>query len=99
MIRLKTTETMLENIKADIYRLIEAYEKEKAANAALSAALEESRAEVGTCREQIAELNRQIDNLKLQSAFTGTPSDNAEARKKVDRLIKEIDKCISLMQE
>ena len=39
---------MLDTIKADIERLIAAYEREKGRNASLSAALEESRREAAT---------------------------------------------------
>ena len=48
--------------------------------------------------KKITELERTIDNLKLADAFKAGNADNTEARKKIDRLIKEIDKCITLME-
>ena len=51
-----------------------------------------------TYRKQITELERTIDNLKLADAFKSGNADNTEARKKIDKLIKEIDKCITLME-
>lgn len=89
---------MLENIKADVERLIAAYEKEKAANAALAAELEQSRQQVGSCMKQIEELNKEIDRLKLQTAFTGSSADRDAAKRKIDRMIREIDRCISLIE-
>ena len=50
------------------------------------------------CRVHIIELERTIDNLKLADAFKSGNADNTEARKKIDKLIKEIDKCITLME-
>ena len=47
-------------------------------------------------KKQIIELERQIDNQRLAGAFLS--DDNAESKKRIDRLIKEIDKCISLME-
>ena len=49
-------------------------------------------------KKQITELERTIDNLKLADAFKSGNADNTEARKKIDKLIKEIDKCITLME-
>lgn len=89
---------MLEDIRSDIQRLMSAYETQRAENLALRDELSRSKEKVEAYGKQIEELNRQIDTLRLQSAFTGTPSDNEAARKKVDRLIKEIDRCISMME-
>lgn len=88
---------MLDAIKQDIKRLIAAYESEKLERMRLQIELEQSRNDNETCRKQIIELERQIDNLKLTEAFKASGS-NPEARKKIDSLIKEIDKCISLME-
>ena len=59
--------------------------------------LEQARLQNETYKEQISELKRQIDNQKLAGAFL-SKGDNAESKKKIDRLIKEIDRCISLME-
>ena len=77
---------MLETVKQGIQQLIAAYEKEKMERQRLQTALEQSQAKEETYRKQIIELERQIDNLKLTEAF------------KVDSLLKEIDRCISLME-
>ena len=78
---------MLDVLKQRISQLVAAYEKEKAERIRLSNELEHARQENDTYKEQIIELKRQIDN-----------GDNADSKKKIDRLIKEIDKCISLME-
>ena len=88
---------MLENIKNNIERLIAAYESVKYENGTLKDELEQSRTQIEDCRKQIIELERQIDNLKLTSAFLGDSGSNTEAKSKVEMMIKEIDKCISLM--
>lgn len=88
---------MLSSIKTDISRLLSMYETEKKRADSLALELEESRRAVLNCKEQITELNLEIDNLKLQSAFA--PGGNsAEARETLDKLIKEIDRCIKLLE-
>ena len=89
---------MLDNIKQKIGQLIAAYEKERMERIRLQAALEQAEKQNETYKTQITELERQIDNLKLTQAFVAGDTDNEQARKKIDRLMKEIDKCIKLME-
>ena len=89
---------MLETVKEKITQLIAAYETEKMERIRLQSKLEQSLAENETYRKQIIELERQIDNLKLTEAFKASSGNSPEARKKIDGLIREIDRCISLME-
>ena len=43
-------------------------------------------------------MERQIDNMKLKDAFLASGDGNAEAKRKIDSVIKEIDRCISLIE-
>ena len=87
---------MLDTIKQKIMRLIAAYESEKAECDRLRIELEQYKHKSESYEKQIIELERQIDNQKLAGAFLN--GDNAESIKKVDRLIREIDRCIALME-
>ena len=87
---------MLDELRQKITRLIAAYDSEKAECDRLRAALEKSMKQNEAYEQQIIELERQIDNQKLAGAFLN--GNNAESKKRIDRLIKEIDKCISLME-
>ena len=87
---------MFDTIRQKIAQLMAAYESEKAECERLRAALEQSTAQNETYQKQIIELERQIDNQKLAGAFLN--GDNVESKKKIDKLIKEIDKCITLIK-
>ena len=89
---------MIEKLRQRIQQLISAYETERQERKRLATELEKSMTQNDAYRKQITELERTIDNLKLADAFKSGNTDNTEARKKIDRLIKEIDKCISLME-
>ena len=89
---------MIDKLKERIQQLIAAYESERAQRVKLEAELEKSESENVTYQKQITELERTIDNLRLADAFKAGNADNTEARKKIDKLIKEIDKCITLME-
>lgn len=89
---------MIDRLKVRIQQLISAYETERENRKRLETELEKSQIQNESYRKQIIELERTIDNLKLADAFKTGGSDNTEARKKIDRLIREIDKCITLME-
>ena len=88
---------MLNEIKSNFERLIALYEGEKKRADDALTLLAESKSEVEACKKQIAELNRQIDNQRLTSAFS-TQGGNPEAKQRLTKLIAEIDKCISLLE-
>ena len=89
---------MLETVKERIKQLIAAYESEKMERERLQSELEQARIQNETYKKQIIELERQIDNQKLTEAFMAGGTDTAAAKKKIDSLMKEIDRCIKLME-
>ena len=87
-------EAMLEGIKKDIEKLIALYEKEREKNAKLLDELEQCKADRDKFQKQIEELEVQMDNLhKAQT------DSNDGAKEKIDSLIKEIDRCIALLEK
>ena len=89
---------MLDTLRQRIGQLIALYEAERAERVRLRIELEKSQKQNETYKEQITELEREIDNLKLKGAFMADGANNAQARKRIDKLVKEIDRCISLME-
>ena len=90
---------MLEDIKKNIERLIALYENEKRQREKLVLELERREAEIEDCRKQIADLERQVDNLKLTEAFLAPAGSDSSARETIDRMITSIDRCISLLEK
>jgi len=89
---------MLEELTSNFQKLIALYETERHKARILEDQLKTSEESNRVYKEQITELNRQIDNLKLQAAFSGG-GDNAVAKESFTKLIKEIDKCIKLLEK
>ena len=88
---------MLEGIKTDIEKLIALYEAERSERERLQAELVRCGAENESCRKRIEDLEQQVNNLHLSEAY-GVARDGSAAKEKIDKLIKEIDKCISLLE-
>ena len=77
--------------------MIARYEAEKVENQRLREELQASKETGEACRRQILELESTIDTLKLTEAFTAG-GDQRAARETIDQLIREIDKCISWLE-
>jgi phage shock protein A len=86
-------------LKTKVEELIARCETLDQENAVLKASLARFEADKEKKENRIKELEKQIDNLRLKEAFLGTSGDRAQARRKVARLIKEIDACVSLLGE
>lgn len=89
---------MLEELRQNISGLIALYEAERQRADGLEERLERSNALVEEYKTQIIELNGQIDNLKLSMAFGGG-GDSRMSRERIDKLVREIDKCIKLLEK
>ncbi len=89
---------MLEDVRKQIEQLIAHYEAVKAENEKLREELRACEETGAAMRKQINELESEIETRKLAAAFGGNTG-HAEAKAKVDTLIKEIDRCISYLEE
>ena len=85
--------------KIKVEELISRYETLHRENVGMRAALAKYEADNRKKDQKITELEKQIDNLRLKEAFLGTAADRAQAKRKVARLIKEIDACVGLLNE
>ena len=65
----------------------------------LRSRLAASEASNDTYRKQITELERQVENLRLAEAFLTPTGSSDSAKERIDKLIKEINKCISLLEK
>ena len=89
---------MLENIRKDIERLVAAYEAENRRRISLEEEVMQYKEKEETYRKRITELEKQIDNLKLKNVFLTASGDNIEAKERIEKLIRDIDRCIALME-
>lgn len=88
---------MLDQVRAYIEQLIARYEAEKTENEKLRRELRACEETGATLKKQITELESEIETRKLAEAFCAVAP--ADAKAKVDTLIKEIDRCISCLEE
>ncbi len=51
------------------------------------------------CEENIRRLNRRIEALEISGGLAGNHDDRRVARLRVNKLLREIDKCLALMNK
>ena len=89
---------MFEELKENIQVLIANYEKVKEANNLLLKELNTLKGEKTEYIKQIEELKRKIDSTELLNAFNITSSGSEEAKQRIEKLIKKIDNCLSIIE-
>lgn len=89
---------MLEVLKQNIEKLIALYEGQKAESERLSAEFSQSRQQIEAQKEKIAELERQVDNLKLTQAFSASEGGNPAAKEKIEKMLRQLDKAIAQLE-
>ena len=90
---------MLEEIKKDLEKLMSFYEKERQRANILQAELEKQKEQNEAYRLRIIDLERKVDNHNLADAFTANDRDNSAAKEKIEKLIREMDRCIALLEK
>lgn len=89
---------MPESLRKNIERLLSAFESARAENLALRAEIDAREKSIQSLNAKVKELENEIEALQLKAAFTTTTKDNSGAKAKIDSLIKEIDRCIELLE-
>ncbi len=88
-----------DGLKSKIEGLIEKYETLRTENAFLSAKVSSLERDAQDKSLTIKSLQERINKLQLTSAFENSSTDKSEAKRKVSKLIREIDGCIALLEE
>jgi len=89
---------MIQDIQANIEKLVAAYESKAARCEVLERELGKCRSAEDAYKNRIKELEDRVDNLDLKSVFTYSGTDNSRSAEAIDNLIKEIDAALALLQ-
>lgn len=90
-------EIALRNFEARVRQLMMAYQDERRKNADLQAQLEACQQQLAGAEKTIDGLKKDYDTLKTARMIEVSGDDVKESRAKIARLIREVDKCIALL--
>jgi hypothetical protein len=86
-------------LRDKIKRIINLLEKEKEKRKILEKNNIDLEQKFNTIKEEKEDLTTQYNNLKLAKDITGSIGSNHNAKLKVNRIVREIDKCIALLNK
>ena len=87
----------LRNFDSRVRYLMMAYQDERQKNADLQAQLEACQQQLAGAEQTIDGLKKDYDTLKTARMIEVSGDDVKESRAKIARLIREVDKCIALL--
>ncbi len=89
---------MIEDLRKDIERLVALYENEKKRGDDLASSLALSQSEIKELKQRNAELTDKLRKLEIANAFASKDT-SFEAKSSIDRIIRQIDQCIKLIED
>ncbi len=91
-------EDIVQEIRIHVDRLLEERSTLKAALVSKDEELQRLREQVSSNEQQIASLEEANKTLKIAKSLTGA-GENTDAKLKINELVREIDKCIALLNK
>lgn len=85
------------NLRNKFKEIISLYEEQKIKNRNLEGRNKELLEKVNFLEKKITETEEKYNNIKLAKAILATGDDSHDAKIKVNRIVREIDKCIALL--
>ena len=88
---------IIRGLKNRISELISLYKKSKAEKESLIHEKLELMEKIETLTREKEELSHQYNTLKLAKTLAANSEDSHQAKLKINRIVREIDKCIALL--
>ena len=86
-------------LKNHIEQIISKYELAVSENVSLKEELERCVGDLEEKERKIKELEQKVELMQLGEAFRASADDVKEAKRKIGRIVREIDKCISMLND
>ena len=87
------------NLKTRIEQIISKYEVALSENISLKEQLHKALEEIEEKDEKIKTLEQKVEQMQLADAFSASTGDVKEAKKRIGKIVREIDKCISMLND
>ncbi len=90
---------LLNDLNANTKLLFTLYSDMENENRLCEAKITTLQNEIRKLEQEKMELNRKMEHLKIATRILSGVDENREAKQKINRLIREIDKCIALLNK
>jgi polyhydroxyalkanoate synthesis regulator phasin len=90
---------LVRSLKERVGLMFGEFGKVEQRNAALVEEVAVLKNQISTLERQLEEITNKYANLKLAKSFEPGFGDNRMVRQKINKLVREIDKCVALLNE
>lgn len=91
--------SVIKQLKGNIEQIISRYESAVYEKEELAKKVRALAAENESFKQKVTELETKLEKIQLANAFEASSQDIKEAKQRIVRIVKEIDKCISLLND
>jgi predicted nucleic acid-binding Zn-ribbon protein len=92
-----TSKEIIEALTADVERLIKLHDSAMEEVVALREKSGEQSAKIRSLQEELRAAKAEVKKASLHAAIAGSVSNKAAARSHINRLLREVDKCITMV--
>ena len=93
------TQIVVGRLKGHIEQIISKYELALSENASLKGQLHDVLEELEEKNSRIKDLEQKVEQMQLADVFAASSDDVKEAKKRIGKIVREIDKCISMLND
>ena len=90
---------LLNNLKINVRQFFNEFEKIENEKKALEQNILSLKNEIELLKQEKSELSRKNEQLRLATHLLSGVDENREAKQKINKLVREIDKCIALLNK
>ncbi|MBB3188010.1 hypothetical protein [Microbacter margulisiae] len=90
---------LIDGFEKKLQTLLQLYTQEKDRNRKLEEELQQRQEEVMQAHKTILELRTDYEDLKMVQILSGNSADREAAHRRISHLVREIDKCLDLLNQ
>jgi chromosome segregation ATPase len=90
---------LVDSFEKKLRKLLQLYAQEKDKNHKLEEELEQKKEEVMQAHKIILDLRSDYEDIKMVQILSGSSADREAAHRRISHLVREIDKCIDLLNQ
>ena len=92
-------EGLIHAFEIKLRKLISEYKSLQIQNTQLKADLERKQTDLMLAHQEVLELRKNYDHLKIARNLGVSETEKTESKQKITKMVREIDKCLALLDE
>ena len=92
-------EELIRAFEIKLRKLISEYSFLKEENSLIKAELNRKQTDLMMAHQEILELRKNYDHLQIAKNLGATDAEKVESRQQISKMVREIDKCLALLDE